>query len=216
MSMDDVLTMTPQSTDQRRRNAERSDFMPIHELPDPIWSRKVRGTVVKHHCRAEQQCAENFPWPHHPPHVRHPEKRLVRMQIEPLPHILRRFNRETAMCMHRAFWLTSRTRCVNDHHRIFRRRALGRLFNVGGAFGGDRRETEAPPTFSICHSPACLNVIRCLRAGICAAASSAIGFIAQNFPRRYVPSAVNIAFASASLSRETIPEPPHLETSGRK
>ena len=62
----------------------------------------------------------------------------------------------------------------------------------------------------------CLKMIRCFNVAICFAASSAIGFSGQYFPRRTVPSAVKSAFASASLSRETIAETPNPEKSGRK
>ena len=72
------------------------------------------------------------------------------------------------------------------------------------------------PAASCVHSPDCFSTRRCCSVGIWAAASSAIGFIAQNFPRRYVPSAVKSAFASASFSRETIAAAPKPENSGRK
>ena len=39
-----------------------------------------------------------------------------------------------------------------------------------------------------------------LRVGTAATASSAIGFIGTTFPRRYMPSAVKSAFASASAN----------------
>src|SRR5437867_5306756 len=77
------------------------------------------------------------------------------------------------------------------------------------AFGGDGRDAEVLSTFSASHSPAWLRTRRYRSVGICAAASSAIGFIWQNFPRRYVPAAVTSAFASASLSRETIADAPN-------
>ena len=66
------------------------------------------------------------------------------------------------------------------------------------------------------HSPAWFEDDQMPQRRIWAAASSAIGFIGQNFPRRYVPAAVKSAFASASFNRDTTAAAPNPEKSGRK
>ena len=126
--MHDLIAMTPQRSDERWRDPERRHLMSIHQRPGAIGSREIGRAIVKHHRRAKQQNAEYFPRTHHPTHVRHPEKCLVRMKIETLPHVLGGFDWEPTMRMHGALRLTSRTRRVDDHDWIFRARALGRLF----------------------------------------------------------------------------------------
>ena len=114
-------------------DTERGHLVSSHKRPDAIRAGKIRRTVVKHHCRAEQQRSKDLPRAHHPAHVGHPKKRFVGMKVESLPHVLRGFDRETAVGMHRAFWLTGRARCVDDHHRIFRAGVLGRRVIKGSA-----------------------------------------------------------------------------------
>ncbi len=125
--MYNLIAVTPQCTDQRRRNAKSSDLVIRTQFPNPIRSRKIGRAIVKQHRRAEQQRSENLPRPHHPAHVCHPEKRFVGVKIETMPHVLRGFDRKAAMCVHRALWSTGRARCVDDHHRVFGGGTFGRF-----------------------------------------------------------------------------------------
>src|SRR5438046_10658346 len=110
--MYDFVAITTERSNQCRGHAQRRHFVAIYQRPDAAGSGEIWGTVVKHHCRAEQQSSEDLPRSHHPTHIRHPEKCFVRVQIESLPHVLCGLNREAAMRMHRSFWLTSGASCV--------------------------------------------------------------------------------------------------------
>ena len=89
MSMHDLIAIAAQRANQRWRNTERCHFMSSDERPDTIRPWKIGGAIVKHHRRAQQQRAENFPRSHHPAHIGHPEKCFVRVKIKPVPHVLR-------------------------------------------------------------------------------------------------------------------------------
>ena len=92
------------------------------------------------------------------------------------------------------------------------------VFVVAAAVLSGRGSSVLPPAMAAAttHSLFFVSTIKCFSVGTCAAASSAIGRIAQNFPRRKVPSAVKSALPSASFRRDTMADTPNPEKSGKK
>src|SRR5947207_6941530 len=104
MPINNFVAIFSERADQRGRNAQRGDTVIAAQFPKTIGSRKIGGAIVKHHGGAQHQRSKNEPWAHHPPHVGEPKKRFVLVQIEPVPHVLRGFNWESAVSVYCAFW----------------------------------------------------------------------------------------------------------------
>src|ERR1700741_467270 len=96
--------MSKQSADKRGGDAQSSYVMPLHQRPKTIWAWIIRRAIVKHHGRSQEKCSEYQQRPQHPADVGDQIKVFGGMQVETEPHVLRAFDRETAMRMHGAFW----------------------------------------------------------------------------------------------------------------
>src|SRR6266481_3845314 len=112
-------SVTHETPNQGRRDAENAHPMLLDKRPQTIRSGKIQCSLVKNYCRAEKGRAENLPRPHHPSHVRHPVKNIFLSNIEAKQHVLCSFDRKPTVGVKGSFGPAGRSRGVNDHHGIF-------------------------------------------------------------------------------------------------
>src|SRR5690606_38136386 len=115
--------LRPQRSDKRGRYSEVCDAMIRHELPDTIYIRIVRSTIIEEHAGADGQRAEHEPGSHHPTHIRHPVHALAGSQIHAVMHVLCTLDGKAATRVHGALRTACRSARVEDHQHIFGERA---------------------------------------------------------------------------------------------
>ena len=137
-----LLAVRHQRADQGGRDAQRGDVVSLDQRPQPVGRRVIRRAVVQEQRRAQQQSAEDQPRSHHPAHVGHPVEQLAGVQVGAEGHVLRGFDREAAVGVHRAFGSAGRAGGVDHHQGILG----GGPFGVGAFWlAGDKL---VPPVFA--------------------------------------------------------------------
>ena len=114
-----------QGAHEHGREPEVGHAMALHERPDAVGAGMIGGTIVEYHGGAGEQGAEYEPRPHHPAHVGHPVHDFTGLQVHGLNHVLRGFDRESAVGMHGTLGETGRSARIDQHERVFGRGIAG-------------------------------------------------------------------------------------------
>src|SRR5919106_3519092 len=106
MSRNIQIARVHEHANKRWRHAENGDTMFLRQRPEPVARWVIHGAVVHDSSGANQRRAQQLPWTHHPSEIGHPEHRVRCADVEPMLHVLRSLDRESAMGMDRSFWLS--------------------------------------------------------------------------------------------------------------
>src|SRR5579872_537391 len=94
--------------------------MTLDHLPQAVWPRIVRGTIIKEDCPAKVVGAQDHPRAHHPTDIRQPEEPIVRTVIEREPYLLGGLNERAGVSVNSALRLPGSAGRVKQHRRGFR------------------------------------------------------------------------------------------------
>ena len=127
------VAVSHQRADERGRDAEHVDAVPLDERPEPVGTGIVGRAVVQHERAAVRERADDLPRPHDPADVGEPEQALARPEVDLERDLLGDLHEEAAVHVHRALGPAGRAARVRDEQRMF-------------AVDGERVERSRPAT----------------------------------------------------------------------
>src|SRR5215475_10822402 len=102
-------SVTHETSNQSRRDAENTHPISLDERPQTIRSGKIQCALVVNHRRTENGCAKHLPRPHHPSHVRHPVENVILSHIKAEHHVLSSFDWKTTVSVNGSLGPAGRT-----------------------------------------------------------------------------------------------------------